>query len=376
MRALIESCKTLWVERVESGAMKSRVIGAALALALGCGPGSTATRPSAPRATPIASEPLARSERPSASSSPPVAVLVAVASPLALSVDEARTYWIDETQSLFDVSNEGGPPTRRARTRHNPMREPPRLAVDGGVLYWTQNSSDATEPGTQALVRLAADDGEAVSLVALHGSGSLGCLLLEGDDLYWSQDGAVMRRSKQRAKASRIGPVNDLGRGYACLAVDRTNVYAALGSSIGSTSKTGGPQTKLFTVAHVVQDLHVDETSLYWSSGDALFRAPKAARSEREVVVLARAASAVGALAIDEHDLYFTVPGSPTGAADGSVWRVGKDGSRLTRIASGQPSPRTVAVNASSVVWGCLGQHDSEWHVIESGNVSRMLKRP
>ena len=112
-------------------------------------------------------------------------------------------------------------------------------------------------------------------------------------------------------KASRIGAVKDLRRSHHCLAVDSTHVYAALGSAIASTKKTGGPQTKLFAVAGVVQDLHADTTSLYWSSGETLFRAPKTARSQREIVILTRASSAIGALAIDERDIYFTVPGSP-----------------------------------------------------------------
>ena len=92
------------------------------------------TRP-APETTPIAADELAaRVDKVPADAGARLIVLAAAASPRALAVDDARTYWIDETRSLFEVSNEGGPPTSRARTRHNPMRGQPRLAVDGGVL--------------------------------------------------------------------------------------------------------------------------------------------------------------------------------------------------------------------------------------------------
>ena len=289
--------------------------------------------------------------------------------PDAVAIDDTRVYWIGD-RALQSVPRPSiGPPTLVAKVANH--LGSPRLAVDGGAVLWTENSSDGTEPGKQSLVRQTLDGGLPLRLVALAGESSLGCLVADDGDVYWIQQDQIMRLAKGSWCPSRLGTAIDPGRGEACLAVDATSVYATRGATMVSIKKTGGAPTKLFALSHAPRDLHVDATHLYWSNGETLLRAPKAG-PDPQVEVIARAPSLIRAIALADEHVYFTVPGSPTGTHDGSVWRVAKNGENAKLLARAQPFPTVIAVGRDAVVWGCEGVRDPDFRRAAAGNLSSM----
>ena len=306
---------------------------------------------------------------PGASTASPVTVLANDVVPDAVAIDDTRVYWIGDHALQSIPLRSAGPRTLVARVANR--LGSPRLAVDSGTVLWTENSSDGTEPGKQSLVRQSLDGGVPVRLVALVGERSLGCLVVADGDVYWVQQERIMRSAKGSERPSPLGTAIDPGHGEACLAVDATNVYAAREAAVVSTKKTGGAPTKLFAVSRTPRDLHVDVTHLYWSNGETLLRAAKSG-ADPQVEVIARAPSRIRAIALDDEHVYFTVPGSPTGTPDGSVWRVAKNGEKPTMLASAQPFPTVLAVGRDAVVWGCEGLRDSDFRRTAPGTLSSM----
>jgi len=298
-----------------------------------------------------------------------VTVLVNDVVPDAVAMDDTRVYWLGD-HALQSMPRRGGGPRTLVAKVANHLGSP-RLAVDGGAAWWTENSSDGTEPGKQSLVRQPLDGGLPVRLVALVGQLSLGCLVIDDGDVYWVQQEQIMRLVKGSSGPSRLGTANDPGRGEACLAVDATNVYAGRGATVVSIKKTGGAPTKLFALSHAPRDIHVDATHLYWSNGETILRAPKSGPGP-QVAVIARAPSLIRAIALDDDHVYFTVPGSPTETQDGSVWRVAKNGEKPTLLAWAQPFPTVLAVGRDAVVWGCEGLRDPDFRRTGPGTLSLM----
>ena len=350
-----------------------RGLSLSLAVALtACAPAPASTSTSAPRiATSVAPARSAEppSAAPDASTASRVTVLANDVVPDAVAIDDTRVYWIGDHALESMPRRSVGPRTLVAKVPNH--LGSPRLAVDGGAVLWTENSSDGTEPGKQSLVRQPLDGGLPVRLVALVGESSLGCLVVHEGDVYWVQEEQIMRLAKGSARPSRLGPAIDPGRGEACLAVDATNVYAGRGATLVSIKKTGGAPTKLFALSHAPRDIHVDATHLYWSNGEALLRTPKSG-PDPQVQVIARAPSLIRAIALNDEHVYFTVPGSPTGTPDGSVWRVAKNGENPTLLARAQPFPTVLAVGRDAVVWGCEGLRGPDFSRTAPGTLSSM----
>ncbi len=288
-----------------------------------------------------------------------------------IAVDSSWVYWIDDARGVVRAPRRGGPATTVAAGVWTGRVTPSRLALDTDAVYWFVDTSDGTEPGHQALYRQDKSGGER-AVVRSH-SDVLGRFVVDGDSIYWLEGNAVFKSAKEGRRPLRIVSGQSLSWSGG-LAVDEARVYWSHQGSRGAiraAAKTGGRVVvEIVTGAGRARDVHVDGDNVYWVSDDQLMAAPKAGGRPTP---LARASSAIDAIALDDAFVYFTVPGA-LDLADGSVSRVAKTGGARTVLASGQPQPSAIAVDGDSVYWACRGTFRAAGGPPEHANVSRVDK--
>jgi hypothetical protein len=275
-----------------------------------------------------------------------------------LGLDATSVYWFDQARGLSRAPKAGGEPTvlwpdaRNAR-----LQEHTSIAIDDADIYMTFDTSDATEPGRQRLLRQSNHDGTTQVLAQLEG-GVIAGVVLDEANVYWVQNGSIMRAAKQGSgRAVRIAS-GQMPRPH--LAVDDARIYWVSHVDDGNdrfviraAPKMGGVASVVVKNVERTTALLVDGTNVYWTSGTKVMASSK---TSGVAVQLAEAKSWIGGIAIDATHLYFTVPADTTPMSpEGTVWRVAKDGSTTTLLTTSAKSPTGVAVDADSVFWSSWG---------------------
>ena len=280
------------------------------------------------------------------------------ASTSVLVLDATSVYWFDQARGLSRAPKAGGAPTVLwPDARDGRLQDHASIAVDDANIYMTVDTSDATEPGRQRLLRQSKHDGTTQVLAQLEG-GTIAGVVLDEANIYWVQNGSIMRAAKQGSvRAVRIAS-GQMPRSH--LAVDDARVYwvshvddGGARFVIRAAPKMGGVASAVVKNVERTAALLVDATNVYWTSGTKVMAASK---TSGVTVQLAEARSWVGGIASDATHLYFTVPADSTPMSpEGTVWRVAKDGSTTTLLTTSAKRPTGVAVDADSVFWMSWG---------------------
>jgi len=140
-------------------------------------------------------------------------------------VDATRAYWTNDDGTIVAVPLSGGPPVTLATASS------PRIAVNGGTLYWTDFTN-----GT--VMSEVVDAGVPVTLAS--GQSNPGRIAADGTSAYWINGGT----------GPRSGAVMKVSLGGS----DAAAVASGLDSPVG---------------------IAVDELSVYWTDSEGIFKARK-----------------------------------------------------------------------------------------------------
>ena len=292
---------------------------------------------------------------------PAVTVLVQGLAPSSsvLGLDATSVYWFDHARGLLRAPKAGGAPTELwPDARYARLQEHTSIAIDDANIYMTFDTSDATEPGRQRLLRQTKHDGTTQVLAQVEG-GTIAGVVLDEANAYWIQNGSIMRAAKQGSfRAVRIAS-GQMPRPH--LAVDDARVYWVSHVDDGNgrfviraAPKTGGVASAVVKNVERTMALLVDATNVYWTSGTKVMAASKTSGA---AVQLADAKAWIGSLTSDATHLYFVVPEDTTPTSpEGAVWRVAKDGSSTATLLTTSPKrPTGIAVDADSIFWTSWG---------------------
>jgi hypothetical protein len=232
----------------------------------------------------------------------PVRLTQAQGGACAIALDERNLYWLDQDNGLHGVPKGGGDGTWLG-SYPTPSPQWPRcaLAVAGGGAYAIFSDSG---PDPWSLVRIATDGSGAALIAALP-------------------------------------PPADAGLNWGGIATDGSDLYLAYGGSIQAIPIAGGAPREV--AAGPVWDFALTDAAIYYGDLDhgTVNRAPLGGGGG-EVVAQQRRAHGFASL-----------HGVPYWATGDAVERL--VGDAVEMIASGEPSPAAVAVDAAGVYWADQG---------------------
>jgi hypothetical protein len=267
-----------------------------------------------------------------------------------LAVDEKNVYLLDPRR-LGKVPKSGGT-LAVLQTDRMFLGVPLRLALDDDNVYWTTNSTDATEPGRQQLRRRRKDGSEGAVITGISSipGGFLDCVAVDANSIYWVQgndwrDGdSILRVPKAGGSPQRIAKRYR----HSCFAVDTSRIYFHADNAVRSAPLTGGSTTSVVVRVDDVDELHVDDTNLYWIESQKIMTVPK---EGGKALKLAEGAGRIQRMALDETSVFFTVAENIRDSATGQVCRIAKKGGIVTVLASEQRDPFDIAVDREAVYW-------------------------
>jgi hypothetical protein len=98
-------------------------------------------------------------------------------------------------------------------------------------------------------------------------------LKTSGDDVYWIEADSLMSAPKAGGRASKVVTAAGSCRGIRDYVVDDTNVYFSCGDAVWRASKHGSAPAELVAGGQRgAQGLTVDAEAVYWLNGDPSFR--------------------------------------------------------------------------------------------------------
>jgi hypothetical protein len=238
--------------------------------------------------------------------------------PTGIAVDSARVFFTDQA-TVSQTALVGGPATVVAPL----LNQGESLSIDAQDAYWLDLNDDALWTAPLA-------GGSPTSLASSPPTGVIGAsghsIALDDASVYWTggretegaSDGVVLKIAKGGGSAPTIlvSAQND----PTCLAIANGSVFwvnaGFEGPIVSNVSLDGGPVTTLVP----------------GSAGHSL--------------------GGTG-LAVDDSNIYWTT--SEVGLNNGTVNRAGLGGEAPTVLASGQPTPAFVVVDATDIYWANLG---------------------
>lgn len=193
-----------------------------------------------------------------------------------VAVDDAYVYWSVHGSFLIRRMPKGGGGVEIISDEEQYATS---LALDDDYVYWgvTANQYD---PDSSWIRRAPKGGGEAETFAA--GLGACPSLALDDEYVYWVTrvDCRVQRAPKQGGPAVTVAEAPPGGRCFA-IAVDGTDVFWASGvktrdapAAVWRAPKEGGVRT-LLAWEDDVYGLALDETYVYFPSGDSFRRVPK-----------------------------------------------------------------------------------------------------
>ena len=213
------------------------------------------------------------------------------------------------------------------------------LAVDTKSLYWTDN----TDAGTVSSLPL---DGGSVSVLATNQNQPF-AIASNGSDLYWLALDQVMHLPLDGGTAVSIAQTTQTIANN--LTLDATYLYWSSGSvsaSIYRAPLNGGTVETIATNQANPTSVAVDNGVVFWANyGDSTIIRSSPNGSASILLTTGTAAYSPWALMIDRGSLYFTMP------AAGSIGKIAEDGSGLSLVAVGQDRPYSLASDSVAIFW-------------------------
>lgn len=272
------------------------------------------------------------------SPAPPNATVITAGQnvPRDLHQDGDSLYWVNEGRraeglpGVFKVSKSGGEAVTLFQGKGVQA-----LALDDANVYWTN-----AENGT--VMRVPKSGGSPVAVAAEQDN--VAAIAVDATHVYWIAGEAIVRVEKEGGKPPK--PVVEGFGQPTGLAVDDAFVYSysTLSGKLSRVPKKGGAAKPVVTEDVTLHAFFADDRFLYWSIGSEgkaeLKRLAKAGGKPSSVVT---GQSIPGGLAQDGSSIYWT-----NGDA---IFRADKSGGGATKIVDKTDRAISLAVDATNVYW-------------------------
>jgi hypothetical protein len=255
------------------------------------------------------------------------------------------------------------------------------IQITGGGGSGMANGDGGPGPGPDCGVSLYEAPPTAVGNLSPSGN-----LAVDALALYWVDEvGRVLRLPKAggtpQVLATQVAGMSPMARN---VALSDDAVYFTDATDTGfikRVAKGGGEATTLLTTHVSVDAIHLDASWIYWrtawQAGSPVWRAP---RDGGDPIALAdwldlTATPSVNYIDVDDESIYFTV--DKTDSTDGgAVYRLAKDGSAATAIASGVDEPWNLTAADPDFLYFDIGGFSyvaatAQFHVGKIGRVPK-----
>ncbi|RLB61627.1 MAG: hypothetical protein DRI90_10935 [Deltaproteobacteria bacterium] len=270
--------------------------------------------------------------------------------PRSLVVDANNVYWTigNPSNSVYRVPLTGGTPVLVVGAQIFPRE----LALDNGVLYWSNYGLSPAKNGSIQSYTLPNTGPVAVASALDYGVWGIA---VQGDYVYWANQNtnAIYRESISTPNTPQV-LTSAQGQPWD-VAVDSSAVYWTNYTSgdIRRMGLGGGSQHVLATAQGGPLGIAVDATHVYWSNNTAnqIRRVPVGGGTAETVISALDDPSLVddpSYVALDSTHVYWTNYGN------GTVCKAPLGGGHVTVLAAGQNEPYYIAVDATHAYWTTL----------------------
>jgi sugar lactone lactonase YvrE len=246
---------------------------------------------------------------------------------------------------------------------------PQAVAVHGSHVFWA--TSGTNKPVYLMMANL---DGAEVTTIASLPGAHPSAIAVDDNAIYWTDWvlGTVTRVNLDGTHNTVLASSQSFP---GAIAVDATSVYwvdEGMNAAPGSIMKCSLSGTNVSTLAAGQANpgrLAIDATSVYWavSPSQSTGKVMRVALDGTGVTVLASGSYAnPWSIAVNSAAVFWLDQGSDEVSggmtvADGAVMRVGLDGTAASVVASQQPNPRGIAVDATDVFWASEGTNEGSY---------------
>ncbi|MBI3182834.1 MAG: DUF5050 domain-containing protein [Myxococcales bacterium] len=245
-----------------------------------------------------------------------------------------------ESARARDAGSQVGPMPERATLLAHGQNVPRDLQLDGQNLYWLNEGRRAE--GTPGIYRIPKSGGEVSELVSGRG---IHAIAVDDVSVYFlhPEQGTVSAVPKLGGEARTLASEQE---NLGALAVDDSHVYWTATEGIFRVEKAGGKVSPVVNNLSQLSGLSVDDSHVYWYAlmAGKLARAPKKGGPPTQLV---SEEVTLHSFFIDQGHLYWSF-GSEKKA---QLKRMAKSGGRAEQVVAGQEVPAEFAFDDGHVYW-------------------------
>jgi hypothetical protein len=289
-----------------------------------------------------------------------------------IAIDSSSVYWstgepgVGVTNgTVMKVGLSGGAPVTLASNQHLPRG----LAVDAGSVYWVNfgASEDPQRDPDGSVMKVGLAGGTPFELASgLPGPGGLA---LGAEAAYWGMDSislTTFARNIMKVGLAGGAPtvVASVERsGMSGLAVHAGAIYWSIPEKgrLMMTALADGSTSVLVDTGRLNEGLTLGSGTIYWASCEGVSRCEdgrisRVSLSGGSPVDLATGQPYPRAVAVDAEAVYWTNAGPGImGSTNGSVMKVPLSGGSPVTLASNQATPCSIALSSGEVFWTNCG---------------------